>query len=128
MFRMRSVRLPLEFTSSITTTTSGGVAIEGRTGHRGIRIAHRSASSCDARVWTEGPAPAAAEPVAQGRMDFCRPHSVKAHPQEPIGGMKPEAARALPPQDDQLMSQGDKLEFQRRSAAKPERENGNESR
>jgi hypothetical protein len=25
--------------------------------------------------------------------------------------MKPEAARALPPQDDQLMSQGDKLEF-----------------
>ena len=57
-----------------------------------------------------------------------RPHSVKAHPQEPIGGMKPEAARALPPQDDQLMSQGDKLEFQRRSAAKPEREHGNESR
>jgi hypothetical protein len=57
-----------------------------------------------------------------------RPHSVKAHPQEPIGGMKPEAARALPPQDDQLMSEGDKLEFQRRSAAKPEREHGNESR
>ena len=42
--------------------------------------------------------------------------------------MKPEAARALPPQDDQLMSQRDKLEFQRRSAAKPEREHGNESR
>ena len=36
-----------------------------------------------------------------------------------------EAARALPPQDDQLMSQDDKLEFQRRSAAKPEREHGN---
>ena len=31
--------------------------------------------------------------------------------------MKPEVARA-PPQDDQLMSQGDKLEFQRRPAAK----------
>ena len=29
--------------------------------------------------------------------------------------MKPEAARALPPRDDQLMSQGDKLEFQWRS-------------
>jgi hypothetical protein len=42
--------------------------------------------------------------------------------------MKPEAARALPPQVDQLMSQGDKLEFERRSGAKPEREHGNESR
>jgi hypothetical protein len=42
--------------------------------------------------------------------------------------MKPGAARALPPQDDQLMSQRDKVEFQRRSAAKPEREHGNESR
>jgi hypothetical protein len=41
--------------------------------------------------------------------------------------MKPEAARVLPPQDDQLMSQRDKLEFQRRSAAKPEREHGDES-
>jgi hypothetical protein len=28
----------------------------------------------------------------------------------------------------QLMSQGDKLDFQRRSAAKPERAQGNESR
>jgi hypothetical protein len=55
-----------------------------------------------------------------------RPHPVKAHPQEPISGMKPEAARALPPQ--KLMSLGDKLEFQRCSAAKPEREHGNESR
>jgi hypothetical protein len=36
-----------------------------------------------------------------------------------------EAVKALPPQDDQLI---DKLEFQRRSAAKPEREHGNESR
>jgi hypothetical protein len=43
-------------------------------------------------------------------------------------GMKLETARALPPQDDQLMSQGDKLEFQRRSAAKTEREHGSESR
>jgi hypothetical protein len=62
------------------------------------------------------------------RVEDPRPRSVKAHPQEPIGGMKPEAARALPPQHDQLMSQDDKLEFQRRSAAKPEREYGNESR
>ena len=29
--------------------------------------------------------------------------------------MKTEAARALPPQDDQLMSQGDELKLQRRS-------------
>ena len=42
----------------------------------------------------------------QGVEDL-RPHSVKAPPQEPIGGMKPEAARALPPQDDQLMPPGD---------------------
>jgi hypothetical protein len=42
--------------------------------------------------------------------------------------MKPEAARALPPQDEQLMSQGDKLEFHRRSAVKPERTQGNEGR
>jgi len=40
-----------------------------------------------------------------------RAHAVKAHPPEPIGGMKPEAARALPPQDDQLMSQGDNSNF-----------------
>ena len=57
-----------------------------------------------------------------------RPHSVDLYPKEPVGGMKPEAARTLPPQDHQLMSQGDKLEFQRRSAAKAEREHGNESR
>jgi hypothetical protein len=36
--------------------------------------------------------------------------------------MKPEAARAPALQDDQLMSQGDKLEFQRRPAAKTEPE------
>jgi hypothetical protein len=47
---------------------------------------------------------------------------------EPVGGMKPEAARALPPQDDQLMSQGDTLEFERRSATQPEGEHGNERR
>ena len=63
-----------------------------------------------------------------GTKRLTRRSSYKAHPQEPIGGMKPEAARALPPQDDQLMSQGDKLEFQRHSAAKPEREHGDESR
>jgi hypothetical protein len=62
------------------------------------------------------------------RYEDPRPHSIEPHPQEPVGGMKPEAARALPPQDDQLMAQGDKLEFQRRSGAKPERERGNESR
>jgi hypothetical protein len=64
---------------------------------------------------------------SQGVEDL-RPHSVEPYPQEPVGGMKPEAARALPLQDDQLMSEGDKLEFERRSAAKPEGEYGNESR
>jgi hypothetical protein len=48
-----------------------------------------------------------AMPFDQGRrldeyqgVEDPRPHSVKVHPQEPISGMKPEAARALPPQDD----------------------------
>jgi hypothetical protein len=79
------------------------------------------------RLSTAKPMDSHFAPHNQGAEDP-RPHSVKAHPQEPIGGMKPEAATALPPQDDQLMSEGDKLEFQRRSAAKPEREHGNESR
>jgi hypothetical protein len=57
-----------------------------------------------------------------------RGHLVKPRPQESIGGMEPKAARAVPPQDDQLMWQGDTLEFQRRSAAKPKREHGNKSR
>jgi hypothetical protein len=48
----------------------------------------------------------------QGVEDL-RPHSVKAHPKEPIGGMKPEASTDVA---------GKKLEFQRRTTAKPERE------
>jgi len=35
-------------------------------------------------------------------------------------------ARVLPPQDGQLMSQGDEFEFQRGAAANPEREKGTE--
>ena len=57
-FRMRSVRLLLELTTSITDNTGDGHhdAIEGRTGHQGIRIVivHRGDSGCDARIRTEG--------------------------------------------------------------------------
>ena len=63
-----------------------------------------------------------------GTKRLTRRSSYKAHPQEPIGGMKPEGGEGVAAQDDQLMSQRDKLEFQRRSAAKPEREHGDESR
>jgi hypothetical protein len=45
----------------------------------------------------------------------------------PQGGMEPNAARVLPAQDDHLVSEGDKLELQRRSAAKTGREQRNES-
>ena len=41
-----------------------------------------------------------------------RPHSVKRNPQEPVGGKEPKSGRALPAQDDNLMSQCDKLELQ----------------
>jgi hypothetical protein len=44
--------------------------------------------------------------------DKPRPHPVEPHPQETVRVIKPEAARALPPHDDRLMSQGDKLKFQ----------------
>src|ERR1700752_746363 len=62
----------------------------------------------------------------QGFEDL-RPHSVKPDPQEPVGGKEPKSVWALPAHDDHLMSQCDKLEFQRRSAAKTEREEGDES-
>jgi len=41
-----------------------------------------------------------------------RPDSVKPHPEQPVGGEKPRMAGTSPPQDGQLVSQSDKLEFQ----------------
>jgi hypothetical protein len=41
-----------------------------------------------------------------------RPNSVKPYPEEPVGGEEPKLARALPPQNGHLMSQGDELKLQ----------------
>ena len=41
-----------------------------------------------------------------------RPDPLEPHPEQPVGGEEPRPARALPPQDSQLMSQGDEFEFQ----------------
>src|SRR5215469_1239252 len=62
----------------------------------------------------------------QGFEDL-RPRSVKPDPQEAVGGKEPKSVRALPAQDNHLMSQRDKLELLGRSASKPEREEGDES-
>ena len=48
-----------------------------------------------------------------------RPESVKPHPEQSVGGEEPRLSGTLPAQDSQLMSQGDKLEFQRSAAAYP---------
>ena len=53
-----------------------------------------------------------------------RPNSVKPRPEQPVGGQEPRPTRALPTQDDHLMSQSNELEFQRGAAAQPEREQG----
>ena len=53
-----------------------------------------------------------------------RPDPVKPHPEQPVGGEEPRPARALPPQDSQVMSQSNELKFQRGAAAHPEREQG----
>jgi hypothetical protein len=45
-------------------------------------------------------------------VDDLRPESVKPHSEQPIGGEEPRLGGALPPQDDQLMSQGDEFQFQ----------------
>jgi hypothetical protein len=55
-----------------------------------------------------------------------RPDSVKPHPEHPVDGEEPRLAGALPPQDGQLMSQGDEFELQRSAAAYPERQQGTE--
>jgi hypothetical protein len=56
------------------------------------------------------------------------PKPVKAHPEKTVGVEEPGTAWALTPQDRLLVSKGDELQFQRRAAAKPERQQGNQSR
>ena len=53
-----------------------------------------------------------------------RPNSVKPHPEEPVRGEEPKPTWVLSPQDTHLMSKGNKLEFQRGTATKPESEDG----
>ena len=55
-----------------------------------------------------------------------RPGLVKPHPEHPVGEEEPRLAGPLPPQDGQLMSQGDKFELQRSAAAYSKREQGTE--
>ena len=55
------------------------------------------------------------------------PNPVKPHPEKTVGVEQPRTAWALTPQDRHLVSQGDEFQFQRGSATKPEREQGNES-
>jgi hypothetical protein len=56
-----------------------------------------------------------------------RSHSVEPHPEQTVGEEQPKAAGTLPPEKDNLMSQGDELKLQRCAAADAEREQGNES-
>ena len=51
-----------------------------------------------------------------------RPEPVKPRPQQPVGGEKPRAARVLPAQDGQLLSQGDEFELQGEAATNAEQE------
>ena len=55
-----------------------------------------------------------------------RPESVKPHPEYPVGGEEPRLAGALPAQDGQLMSQGDKFELQGEATTNPKRKQGSE--
>ena len=51
---------------------------------------------------------------------------VKPYPEQPVSGEELRPAGALAPQDRHLMPQGDKLEFQRGTATKAEREQRDE--
>jgi hypothetical protein len=55
-----------------------------------------------------------------------RANLVKPHPEEPVCAEQPGATWSLPPQDGQLMSQGDQFKLQGGAAANTEREQGNE--
>ena len=54
------------------------------------------------------------------------PDSVKPHPEYPVGREEPRLAGALPAQDGQLMSQGDKFELQGEATTNPKRKQGTE--
>jgi hypothetical protein len=54
-------------------------------------------------------------------------YPTKLHPEQTVGQEEAQAVRVLPPQEDNLMSQGDELKLQRRAAANTERGQGNES-
>ena len=62
----------------------------------------------------------------QGIEEFV-PQSVKQDPEQTVGKEEPKAAGTLPPENNNLMSQGDELKLQRCAAAEAEREQGNES-
>jgi len=53
--------------------------------------------------------------------------SVKPDSAQPVGEEEPKAAGTLPPENNNLMSQGDELKLQRCSAADAERKQGNQS-
>jgi hypothetical protein len=53
----------------------------------------------------------------QNRVDDQRPNPVEPHPQEPIQGGKLRPTGSLSPQDAHLMSQGDKVKFERGATA-----------
>jgi hypothetical protein len=54
------------------------------------------------------------------RVDDLRPNPVEPHPQEPVQGRKLRPTGTLSPQDSHLVSQGNKLKFQRSAAANTE--------
>jgi hypothetical protein len=52
---------------------------------------------------------------------------VKPHPEQPVCREKPKPTFALPPEDGDLVPQGDKLKFQAGAATKAEGKKRNES-
>ena len=56
------------------------------------------------------------------------PNPVKPHPEKPVSAEELRTAWALAPQDCHLVAKGDEFQFERRAAAKAEREQGNEGR
>jgi hypothetical protein len=56
------------------------------------------------------------------RIEEMRLHPVEPNPEQAVGQEEPKAAGALPPENDNLMAQGDELKLQRRATADAERE------
>jgi hypothetical protein len=54
------------------------------------------------------------------------PNPVKPYPEETVGAEKLRTAWALSPQDGHLVSKGDEFKFERSTAAKAKREQGNQ--